>query len=317
MPLTTFKGTSALGDYQFSEQLEANLISYLDWSFLTIGGYFNISVPASGAYGGEQSRMRPVSDPSYTDGQVWEGFRSNWVWESGVNAQGSWDQPTQASGVIVDDIFYHKSTTGAFAHTINYPMGRVTFDTAISTSSIVHNRFSHKWVLLRSASSHEFKQLMFNSFRVDEPSFLQSASGLWNQHPSNRVQMPAVFIEVMHNRQFVGMQLGGGQFLTQDVIFHIFSENKDYRDKIVDILANQNRGVLHLFDLGDIADASRFPLDADGAISSGALTYPDLITSYLWRKAFISNTNNQPVTSVLPLHRGQVRWSIEVDMPDI
>ncbi len=318
MALTSLKGTNAFGDYQFSEQIEANVMSYLDWGLLTIGGYFNISIPASGAYGGDQSRLRMAVDPNYTNGQVWESFRSNWVWESGVNIKGAWsEQPLQASGVTVNSTFHHKSVVGAFSHTLNFPNGRVVFNTAIATSSTVQTTFSYRWTLIRSTHSQEFRQLMFGSMRVDDDNFLQTGSGNWSQHPSTRVQMPAVFVEVMGNREFTGLQLGGGQIITQDVVFHIFCENKWDRDKLVDIIANQNRTAIHLFDLKGIADASRFPLDALGSISSGALTYPDLITDYLWRKAFIIDANVQNVVSTLPLHRGQVRWSLEVDMPDI
>ena len=51
-----------------------------------------------------------------------------------------------------------------------------------------------------------FRELMFNSFRSDDPTFGYAASGQWNINPENRVQLPAIFVEVMGARKYNGYQ---------------------------------------------------------------------------------------------------------------
>ena len=78
------KGFTKLGDSTLVNDIKENMISFFDWGLLKKDNYINISIPSTGVYGGNEHQLRLVDDPRYTAGQVWEGFRSNWVWESGV-----------------------------------------------------------------------------------------------------------------------------------------------------------------------------------------------------------------------------------------
>ena len=64
---TTFQHVSQVGYTLLNSELESNLKSYLDWGFLGIGGWFNVEIPTSGAFGGTFDQMRLVDDPSYTE----------------------------------------------------------------------------------------------------------------------------------------------------------------------------------------------------------------------------------------------------------
>ena len=46
-----FKNVSSIGDRQVLSSLEHNLKSFLDWSFLNIGGFINVNIPTSGIGG--------------------------------------------------------------------------------------------------------------------------------------------------------------------------------------------------------------------------------------------------------------------------
>ena len=74
-----------VGDSTISLLTQDNIIEFFDWGILNAGGFFNIEIPTSGLYAGEKHKLRLVDDPRYTKGQVWEGFRSNWVWQSGLS----------------------------------------------------------------------------------------------------------------------------------------------------------------------------------------------------------------------------------------
>jgi len=80
------KGFTKLGDSTLVNDIKENVISFFDWGLLKKDNYINVSIPSSGIYGGNEHQLRLVDDPRYTAGQVWEGFRSNWVWESGLTS---------------------------------------------------------------------------------------------------------------------------------------------------------------------------------------------------------------------------------------
>ena len=67
-------------DASLSEILLDNFVNFYDWGFLDAGLFYNIHMPQSGIYGGDRHRLRVVSDPNYNSGQVFEGYRQNWVW---------------------------------------------------------------------------------------------------------------------------------------------------------------------------------------------------------------------------------------------
>ena len=117
-------------DSTLSNVLLDNFVYFYDWGFTDRGSYYNINIPQSGIYGGDRHKLRPVADPNYTSGQVWEGYRKNWVWETGIT--GSVNQPIQISGLFIGNDF---RATGNVQNPyyIDYKNGRVVFDSAIST----------------------------------------------------------------------------------------------------------------------------------------------------------------------------------------
>lgn len=175
--INTLKGFTTFGDATVTTHVRENLISFLDYGLISKSGFINVEIPSTGYYGGNDHQLRPVSDPRYTDGQVWEGFRSNWVWESGIDALTSNDNTYPGvSGVYIDDDFYPVSTIGDYAHHINHPLGRVIFDSPISTSSTVECNFSYKYVNVSRVDGLEwFKQVQQNSERSDSSNFINNS----------------------------------------------------------------------------------------------------------------------------------------------
>lgn len=266
MGTTYFRGNSSIGESSITEAIETNLISYIDWCFLEMGAFFNITIPSSGAYGGDRHQLRHVDDPRYTDGQVWEGYRQGWVWESGLSHVS--EQPIAISGVYVDNAFIPRSS----GYYINYKSGRVVFDDAIDTDSEVNLEFSHKWVNVVGASEVPwFRVGQLNSFRTDNID-----SGEWDSLAETRLQLPLVAVE-MQNKTHVGYQLGGGQWSRGQVIFHVLSEESQTTKRISSILSEQNDSVIFMFDPDLLASQNRYPLDYRGDLSDNSLCYPDLV----------------------------------------
>lgn len=320
MPVyTKLKGITHLGDSLLNEQLKANLVEYFNWALLEIGAFTNITIPSSGAFGGHYHRLRLSEDPNYTRGQVWEGARGDWVWQTGIEYG---YQPINISGVRVNGTFYGSGTSGTYAHKINYPLGRVIFDTAIATTCQVTMEYSHRYFHVAQSDTPWFREIMFNSYRVDSEDFLRVGSGLWSTLAQTRVQLPAIVIETVPRRTLKGKQLGGGQWVSQDVLFHIFSETPWDRDKAVDILTYQKDFTIMLFDKNLMLSQSKYPLDFEGSRVANALMYPDLIKptgegGCFWNKLFFKEMNSQEITQIPPLYMGIVRGTFEIDINNI
>lgn len=102
-PHTKLSSVTNVQDSTISNILLDNFINFYDWGFVDRGSFYNINIPQSGIYGGDRHKLRRSDDPRYTDGQVWEAYRQNWVWESGID--GTDQQPINISGVYVDGTF--------------------------------------------------------------------------------------------------------------------------------------------------------------------------------------------------------------------
>ena len=314
---TTLKGFDHWGDSLLSEQLETNLVSFFNWGLLGKGAFFNVNIPASGAYGGLQHRLRLVDDPNYEDGQIWEGFRQDWVWESGVEYD---YQPIQISGVFVNGGFHNISETGSYAHHINYPLGRVVFDTAIAASSLVTCEFSYRAVHFTTADVPWWREVQKNSFRVDDQ-FLTTSSGNWDILAQNRIQLPAVIIEAVPQTQRTPFQVGDlTAIVNQDVLFHVVSETPWERKHIHDIITYQWHKRIQGFDRNLLLEEDAFPLDYRGMPVSGAIQYPDLVKAtgdggFYWNQIRFEQMRSVEQNIFSPLYYCTVRGTFGVDLP--
>jgi hypothetical protein len=320
-----------LGDSTLTSIIQDNLIEFFDWGFLNIGGFVNVSIPTSGLYGGDQHKLRLVNHPYYASGQVWEGFRSSWAWQSGVSTT---DQPKVLtklgstgytnrstpgiSGVFINNTFQPTSGVGAYKHYIDYPKGRVVFDSAISTSSEVTAEFSYKWVNVVPANHKFFREIQYRSQRADGD-FNFSGSGDYTQLAETRLQLPALAVEMV-GRGSEPYALGGTTHLiTTDVLFHVLTEEPYTRDKIVDIVSAQEEKTLYMIDVDDVGRSGAYPLDYRGTTNSGALRYPDLVRKKLdggyrhTRKMRFQDATSQTPEEINPnLYHGTVRLKVEV-----
>ena len=145
------KGFNSVFDTTLYNELQDNVVEFLEWSLLQKGNYFNVTLNEENNNGDDYSRLRLSSSTNYASGQAWEGFRSNWVWQSGI----SYNPPPLVghdtanpgiSGIYVDDIFYSTSTSGEYAHKIDYYNGRVIFDDPIPTGSKIQAEYSYKYI---------------------------------------------------------------------------------------------------------------------------------------------------------------------------
>lgn len=312
------KGFNNVFDTTLNNEIQDNLVEFLDWALLEKGNYQNVTLGELAPNGQDYSRLRmsTVNNTS-TSGTVWEGFRKNWIWQSGISYSpspitGSNSAIPGISGVYVNDVFYPSSTTGIYSHNVDYFNGRIIFNNAIPSGSKVQAEYSYKYINIIYANSLPWlREIQYRS--LDFPSsFNNSDGGEFDIPPESRVQLPAIAIEVVPRRTLRGYQLGGGQFVDTDVIFHCLAEDEFTRNKLVDIVSLQNDKTIHMFNSNSIANSGDFPLDYRGVPVSGALRYPDLISKHYRGGLRLKNSTVQGMDLInTNFYAGIVRLTVE------
>ena len=321
---TKFKGVTSIHKDNISNNLILGLQDFLSWGFLNVGGFQNITKDptVSGSYSDAHSRarLRNSDDPSYEAGQVWEGFRNDWVWESGFKYNNT--KPIQVSGIWIDGFFYGSGDT-TYSHFVDYPNGRVIFDYGIPTLKRVEANFSHRTVGIALASEKFVQEIMYDSYDIEDlDSYLIASSGTRNSLGQRKMQLPFVALELARAPKSEPYQLGGGRIAYNEMLFHVFADNQFEKNNIRDILINQTEKVVYLVDRGLMKDNKKYPfqLDVNGSPVKNAKNYSDLIIpsgdgGFRGQEARFDSmtcTDMEPVNSWL--HRCTIRGSISVVM---
>lgn len=306
------KGFNTIFDSTLNNELQDNIVEFLDWGLLEKGNFFSIAKDQQSSRGQDYSQLSPSKNTNFASGKAWEGFRKNWVWQSGVSytppplVSADPDYPG-VSGVYVDDTFHPNGTTGTYAHKIDHFNGRVVFDNPIPTTSKVQAEFSYKYVNIIYADNVPFlRELQRKTLDQTNPSTVVLPAEM-------RIQLPAIAIEIIPRRTMQGYQLGGGQYVRTDVIFHCISEDAYTRNKLVDMVSMQNDKTIFTFDSNAIAAANKFPRDNFGFLVANALRYPDMIEDYPEHRLRFYNSIVQNMDTVnTNFYAGIVRTTTEI-----
>ena len=306
------KGITDIFNATLSNEIQDNLIEFFDWGFMLNGNYFNVTLGEQSPDGYDYSLLQLSDNTNYTPGQAWDGFRKNWIWQSGITHSpspitGSNNAIPGISGVYVDDVFYPSNTTGDYAHSIDYFNGRIVFDSPVPTGSKVQAEFSYKYINFLYANNFPWLR------EVQYRSLDKTSNNSNYEIPSEmKVQLPAIAIEVVPARTFKPYQFGGGQWIYTDVLFHCIAEDSFTRNKMVDIISYQNDKQFCFFSSDKIASSGAFPLNYLGYPNSGALRYPDLVSNYTGITVRLKNTTIQNMEILnSSLYGGIVRTTVE------
>lgn len=305
---TTFKNINNINEDLILNILESNIKMFLDWSFLKIGGWFDAKIPDNTIYGvTQQYRLFSTQDPSYEDGQVWQAAKKDWVWET-LDYNGK--SPITIDGVFVDNVLKPRNN-----FIVNYPNGRIIFHQPISTNSLVLLNHSYRYIqVYRANEAPWFQVLQYSSFNTDNPDIQQISQGEWSIGSHHRVQMPCIIIEALSRSRSRPHEIGNHSLITeQDIALHVIADNRNDRNKILDILRLQQDIVLYLYNTNEISANNDFPLDYNEDIKTNPLMYPNLVNKYKWKKCWLKNINFIEVLSPHhQLHQGIVRVTAEI-----
>ncbi len=284
-----FYGVNSVNDNFLIENVEENIKSFIDYGLTKAGGFINVesSIPTSGIYNHSFAHLRPVTDIAYGDNRVWQAPRNNWITESGISFGGT--DAIEFSGVYVDGTFYSEpSGTAPITYRVNYPDGQIVFDSKVYDGSTVTASYSYKWCSVLKSSDDRWNFIKRFSYRPEEPS--KTKDGL-SEH---NLQLPAIFIESTPRNYDTPYALGSlKSFRNQDFLLHIYSENINDQNKLVDILRLQKEKNIHLYDIKKVVKNGVFKLKHDGSLNSIGIDYIDLVNNseYRWNKTFIKNVS--------------------------
>jgi hypothetical protein len=140
----------------------------------------------------------------------------------------------------------------------------------------------------------------------------------------NRVELPAVVVEVIPRSRFKPLQLGGGQFLYQDIRFHIYANTPWERNQLTDIIKYQNDKNILMFNIDSI-DSNSAGLSPFGDIMSTTKVYPIWVSAtgvggfnYRNKKLrFMEMTSDVLDRPLMGLWSAEVRTTVEVDMGEL
>lgn len=298
MSYLNLKGFNNIFESTLNNELQDNLIEFLDWGLMEKGNYFNVNKGELSPDNKDYSLLKISSSPHFTQGQAWEGFRKNWIWQSGISYSpsplvGSNATHPGISGIYVNDTFYPSNTTGTYSHFVDYFNGRVIFNNPIPTGSKVQAEYSYKYINVIYANNVPWlREIQYRTLDVPS-SFSNNDKGEFNLPAEMRVQLPAIAVEVVPRRSFRGYQLGGGQYVYTDVLFHCIAEDPYTRNALIDIVTMQNDKTIFTFNSTTIVNSGDSPIDYRGVPVSGALRYPDLLEKYADNRLRFTNFSVQ------------------------
>ena len=310
--MTSFHNVSDIGQRNVISSLEDNMKSFLDWSFLNIGGFINVNIPTSGFLGGNFHQMKTVVDPAKPVNKVWETSRKEWVYESGVVHNNS--SPIRISGIYLNNTFLPAPTgSGNYTYRMNYPLGRVTFDNPVSSNSNVSLNYSYRYVQVYKANESvwwkELQTETYNSanFKTDPDLSITS---------NHRIQLPAIIIETTPRTVLTPYELGTSEnIIQQDLLLHVFTENPVHRNSIIDTLLLQKDKVLYLYNINKVIKNNVNSLNFSGEPNPNRLNYDKLSTNplYILKKCNIKQASLSELNAFShSLYNGVVRWTIEI-----
>lgn len=307
-----FQHVDNIGDKPTISLLEDNIKSFLDYSFLNIGGFIDVKIPTSGMYGGDFATLKLGFDPVRPTGCLWETPRKDWVYESGICHSGRC--PTNISGIYFNNTFYPAPTgNSSLPFSLNYRDGQVIFPTAKPPSSSIKMNYSYRYIqVYKSNESPWFKEIQQNSYN---PTLINKVNGQIIT-ANHRIQLPCIIVQMIARTSQEPYQLGTtDNIISQDVFLHIYTENPAQRDGIMDILILQKDNESFLYDINKVIKDNKNMLTYNGSINPSGLKYNQILSDakYISKTYYISDASISETSAISSsLYNGIVRWTIKI-----
>lgn len=292
-----FKNIESIGKRQPLSSLEDNLKSLLDWSFVNIGGFINITIPTTSIQNTSYHKLKLADDPNYKANTVWQADKKDWIYETGISYDGS--SPIEISGIYLNNSFLIGPTGyGAYTYSLDYQNGRVIFDNPVNKNSDIQIEYSYRYI---------------QTYKSSENHMLEINEEILSSH---KVELPAILIEMTDRTDQKPFELGNSRnIFFQDVLLHVMAKTSVQRNNISNALLLQKDKFFNLYDIDKIIENGVYPFDYKGSINNSRLNYDLLVKNndYIYRKACIKNAMITEFNLISDtIYHNIVRWTIEI-----
>lgn len=221
-------------------------------------------------------------------------------------------------------VYYDGGLLSNLSYKIDYPNGKVILSTGLGANPYpVTAEYAYRNIQTYIASEapqiFEIEKDSLDPSAIDQSQIPLSGTVVtkdFTMDPSTKIQLPAVIIEAVANRESAGYQLGSRALKSrQDVLLTVVSQNKYECNIISDILANQKHKTIKLYDIDVVNKKGKNPLTHEGYLNTSGLGYSDLAntSSYFWADCWIKDAVvNEVVTKSPSLFMSKVRYQTEV-----
>lgn len=294
------------GNYQLQDVIEQNIITFLKYGMLEIGGFYNIYLSDN------ESNLSPVFfshtgvASNYT---IWNAIKHDLVWETGVlpsyNGAGA---PLPISGLYYNSNFYPTgSQVAGTGYYVDYSRGRVIFENPLPSGSNVSMQYSVRAVQFYPIDGPEYKHFVLDWFKRT------GGSGLLNT--AEQAYLPAVFVQIPSYKTIKGVELGSRTKTSKvDLQFDVFATNGDEMKRITDVLYMLETKSFGLFDINHSGYV--WPLNERGELRLNAQTWPNLVANFgagnvrFQEDAKMNRIYKQP----LPIFHSRISLGLQVDV---
>lgn len=298
--------------------VKQNIKLFLEDLLLKDGLYTNVSVGELNPYFTDISRLQPgdqvYPEPDFISSvpnRVFQSAFKNWVHEEGIPSPGSGiAPPTVASGVTVGGTFYPTATTsGTFAHSVDFPNGRIIFTTPLAGTPIVQATFAYKEFGVDGANifDNEKRPLLIETALKDNP----SVTGVIVYPSWDARTLPLVLVDIL-SRDNSAYELGTRAAVKDYFgVFHVWARDEFTCGHIEEIISDEYRQVLLGIDFNSAPD----PLLAFGAKNPNFPGYNTLATlwgPFFWRRIYLEELSPQKDTPLYEVERSKVKFNIRV-----
>ena len=301
-----------IGDTLLISETENNLKHFFEYGMLEVYGWNDVTYDFTDTPGARLDVLKPVVDENYDDGQVWMAPRKDFVYEQGLD--------TTSQPIVIDEVLVNGSTiTTGF--NIDYPGGRVIFDSPVSTTSTVQLEYSYRFVQIKVAENVPWwRELQFGSFDATNVHWSQLSDpyeGDWAIGHQHRTQMPLIIVEGTTSGAARPYEVGNNSMIIrQDITYSVFAESRKDRNNLLDACRYQNDRSIWMFDSQELIRDEIYPLDGNGFLLNDT-TYPDWVdggtNSRRWRRLRWTNTSIDQFMLIHPdLWTGRVKTTCEI-----
>ncbi len=259
-------------------EFERNLKVFLDYSLFKMGAYENINADDDKCVDlATLTRYVPPTGTSLSityKNKIFVGKRQDWVWENDPEVSGTNVPPS---------VYINDSLEDSGNYEVDYPGGRVIFDSTVATSAAVTADYTFRIVQTHIVNQANWWKTIERDVYSEGYEFDTTIERILAEH---RVQLPSIIIHTYPSIRSEPYCLGTkARWFYNDVDFIICARTSQMKNKLVSILSLQHNLFITLFNSDDI---SQFPINCSGALASSD-NYPDLVDTYPWKCVEVSD----------------------------